>query len=156
VTRAAFEPRSDGSVTLRPPTTADLSVLEAGRDTEFERWLGAEAAMEPPLACVVVGDQAAGWIDYDIARPWLDSDEVNVGYFLLPAFRRRGYATRALELLLGYLSEETSYRVATLLIDTRNDRSLGVARRAGFIQVDDIGGGAFYFKRQVSRFGEPE
>ena len=105
--------------------------------------------MEPPLAWVVVDDQVAGWVDYDVARPWLETGEVNIGYFLIASFRQKGYATRALELLLGYLSEETDYQVATLLIDTRNERSLAVARRARFEQVDDIDGGAFYFKRAV-------
>lgn len=149
MTQAVFHPRSDGTITLRPATAADASVLEAGRDAEFDRWLGAEAKMEPPLACIVVDDQVAGWVDYDAARPWLETGEVNIGYFLIVSFRGNGYATRALELLLGYLSEETDYQVATLLINTRNERSLAVARRARFDQVDDIGGGAFYFKRAV-------
>jgi RimJ/RimL family protein N-acetyltransferase len=76
---------------------------------------------------------------------------VNIGYFLLVPYRRKGYATRALELLVAYLSDETDHRIATLLIDTRNERSLAVARRAGFSQVDDIGGGSFYFKRIVQK-----
>jgi RimJ/RimL family protein N-acetyltransferase len=76
---------------------------------------------------------------------------VNIGYFLLARHRGKGYATRALELLLAYLGEETDYRVATLLIDTANKRSLAVARRAGFKQVDDIGAGSFYFKRAVQK-----
>jgi RimJ/RimL family protein N-acetyltransferase len=126
-------------------------VLREGRDGEFFRWLGAEAEMDPPLACLVVDDQVAGWIDYDVARPWLERGEVNIGYFVLAPYRRKGYATRALELLLDYLGDETDYLVATLLIDTRNDRSLALARRAGFTQVDDIGGGAYYFKRAVQR-----
>jgi RimJ/RimL family protein N-acetyltransferase len=149
VTDPAFLPRSDGTIALRSPSIDDTTVLEQGRDAEFFRWLGAEADMEPPLACIVVEDEVAGWIDYDVARSWLEEGEVNIGYFVLAKYRRRGYATRALELLLGYLRDETDYRVATLLIDTRNEWSLAVARRAQFSQVDDIGGGAFYFKRDV-------
>jgi RimJ/RimL family protein N-acetyltransferase len=160
VTGAGLRTRSDGTVTLRAPSIEDLALLAEGRDAEFFRWLAAEADMAPPLACLVVHDQVTGWIDYDVARPWLEKGEVNIGYFLLAPCRRRGYATRALELLLAHLSEETDYRVATLLIDTRNDRSLAVARRAGFSQVDDIGGGSFYFKRMVQRSaangGDPE
>jgi RimJ/RimL family protein N-acetyltransferase len=144
-----FHPRSDGTVLLRAPTIEDLSVLEEGRDEEFFRWLAAEADMRPPLACLVVADEVTGWIDYDVARPWLADGEVNVGYFLLAPYRRKGYATRAVQLLLAYLAEETDYQVATLLIDTSNDRSLALARRAGFEQVDDIGGGSSYFKRAV-------
>jgi len=126
-------------------------VLKEGREAEFFRWLGAEAGMDPPLACLVVDDQVVGWIDYDVARPWLEKGEVNIGYFLLAPYRRKGYATRALELLLAYLSDETDYRVATLLIETRNERSLAVAWRTGFKQADEIGVGAFYFKRTVQK-----
>jgi RimJ/RimL family protein N-acetyltransferase len=151
MTAGDLRPLSDGTVTLRAPTVEDLSALHEGRDAEFFRWLGAETEVDPPLACLVVDDQVAGWIDYDVARPWLENGEVNVGYFLLAPYRGKGYATRALELLLTFLSDETDYLVATLLIDTRNERSLAVARRAGFSRVDDIGGGAFYFKRAVQR-----
>jgi RimJ/RimL family protein N-acetyltransferase len=151
VTGADLHPRSDGTVTLRAPTIEDLALLEEGRDAEFFRWLGAQADMAHPLACLVVDDQVTGWIDYDVARPWLEKGEVNIGYFLLVPYRRKGYATRALELLVAYLSDETDHRIATLLIDTRNERSLAVARRAGFSQVDDIGGGSFYFKRIVQK-----
>ena len=151
MTGASLVPRSDGTVTLRAPTIEDLSILEEGRDAEFFRWLGAEVDMAPPFACLVVEGRVTGWIDYDVARPWLEHGEVNIGYFLLEPYRRKGYATRALELLLAHLAEETNYRVATLLIDTRNERSLAVARRADFSQVDDIGGGAFYFKRALQK-----
>jgi RimJ/RimL family protein N-acetyltransferase len=151
VTGGLLRPCSDGSVTLRAPSIEDLSVLREGRDGEFFRWLGAEVEMDPPLACLVVDGEVVGWIDYDVARPWLERGEVNIGYFVLAPHRRKGYATRALELLLAYLGDETDYLVATLLIDTRNERSLALARRAGFTQVDDIGGGASYFKRAVAR-----
>ena len=74
--------------------------------------------------------------------------EVNIGYFLVASFRRKGYATRTIELLLALLAEETDYQVATLVIDARNERSLAVALRARFDQFDDIGG-APNFKRTV-------
>ena len=126
-----FFPVSDGVVSLRTPGPADLAVLVAGRDEEFDRWLGAEAEMSPPLACIVVADRVVGWIDYDIDRSWLQDGEVNVGYFLLAGERGKGFATRAVELLIRHLADETSYQVATLLIDARNFKSLAVARRAG-------------------------
>src|ERR1700733_2297735 len=114
MTGASLVPRSDGTVTLRAPTIEDLSILEDGRDAEFFRWLGAEVDMARPFACLVVEGHVTGWIDYDVARPWLEHGEVNIGYFLLEPYRRKGYATRALELLLAHLAEETNYRVATL------------------------------------------
>jgi RimJ/RimL family protein N-acetyltransferase len=153
MTPAELRPRSDGTVTLRTPGIEDLAVLKEGRDEEFFRWLGAEADMAPPFACLVVDDQVGGWIDYDIARPWLEAGEMNIGYFVLAPYRRKGYATRALELLCSYLGDETDYLVATLLIDTRSEQSIAVARRVGFFQVEEIGGGAFYFKRAVESSG---
>lgn len=149
VAHQTFSPQSDGVVTLRPPEDSDLAILIAGRDAEFDRWLGAEAEMEVPFACIVVADHVVGWIDWDVERSWLGPDEVNVGYYLFPDVRRHGYATRAVELLLCVLANETTYGVATLLIAYGNERSLALARRAMFEQAEDIGGGAIYFKRDV-------
>jgi len=103
--------------------------------------------MGVPTACIVVDREVVGWIDFDVERDWLKPGEVNLGYFLAAAARGYGYATRAVELFLSYLAAETDHRVATLLIDLRNERSLAVASRANFERAEDIGGGAAYFKR---------
>jgi RimJ/RimL family protein N-acetyltransferase len=142
-----FEALSDGTVTIRPPEPGDQERLMAAQDSEFDRWLGAEAEMGAPLACIVVDREVVGWIDFDVHRDWLKPGEVNLGYFLAASARGYGYATRAVELFLHYLAAETDHRVATLLIDLRNERSLAVASRADFKRAKDIGGGAAYFKR---------
>lgn len=145
----SFAPLSDGTVTFRPPEAGEQALLVAARDSEFDRWLGAEAETGEPLACIVVDQQVVGWIDYDVERVWLEPGEVNLGYFLVPPARGHGYATRAVEPFLRYLAVETDHRMATLLIDLRNERSLAVASRANFKRADDIGGGAAYFKRAI-------
>ncbi|HEX2850277.1 MAG TPA: GNAT family N-acetyltransferase [Acidimicrobiales bacterium] len=110
-----------------------MPVLIAGRDEESRRWLGPGAADPRPTACVVVDGGVVGWVDYDEDREWLAPGEVNVGYQLFPPHRGRGYATRALQLLLHHLATSTDQRTASALIDRGNAASLAVARRAGFV-----------------------
>src|SRR5947208_16795840 len=81
-----------------------------------------------------------GWVDYDRERDWLRPGEVNVGYYLFPAARGKGYASRAVELLLLHLDRETAHTVATLLIDPENVRSLRLARRLGFEAKGEVAG----------------
>jgi RimJ/RimL family protein N-acetyltransferase len=137
---------TDGVVTLKAPKGNDARVLLEGRDAEFRRWLGPGADVPEPVACVWVGDQLVGWVDYDLDQPWLGPGEVNVGYSLFPAARRKGYASRAVELLLGHLRRDTEYTVATLLIDPENVRSLALARRLGFVEKEEIDGQLFFVR----------
>jgi len=135
---------TDGVVTLKEPRSGDSRLLVEGRDDEFHRWLGSGADVPEPVACVWVGGQLVGWVDYDLDRAWLRPGEVNVGYSLLPAARGKGYASRAVELLLMHLRRDTEHTVATLLIDPENVRSLGVARRLGFVEKGEVEGELFF------------
>lgn len=123
---------TDGVVTLRPPGPGDAERLVDGRDDEFFRWLGPGAEKPQPVACVWVDEELVGWVDYDVEHDWLGPGEVNVGYYLFPGARGKGYASRAVELLLAHLRRDTEHTVATLTIDPGNVRSLGLARRLGF------------------------
>ena len=69
---------------------------------------------------------------------------MNVGYFLFPAARGKGYASRAVELLLMHLRRETEHTVATLLIDPENVRSLAIARRLDFVEKGEVEGELFF------------
>jgi RimJ/RimL family protein N-acetyltransferase len=93
-----------------------------------------------------VDDELVGWVDYDRDddHHWLGPGEVNVGYSLFPAARGKGYASRAVELLLEHLSLDTEHTVATLLIHPKNVRSLAVARRLGFVQRGQVNGEPFF------------
>ena len=98
-----LEALSDSVVTLRPPGPGDARLLIAGRDAEFFRWIGPGAEVPDPVACVWVDDELVGWFDYDVDHDWLKPGEVNVGYYLFPAARGCGYASRAMRLVLGCL-----------------------------------------------------
>jgi RimJ/RimL family protein N-acetyltransferase len=141
---------TDGVVSLRPPRPGDAQALVEGRDDEFFRWLGPGTEAPRPVACIWVGDELVGWVDYDVERDWLGQGEVNVGYYLFPAARGKGYASRAVELLLVHLDRDTEHEVATLLIHRDNVRSLSLARRLGFEAKGEVEGDAF-FARTVDR-----
>jgi RimJ/RimL family protein N-acetyltransferase len=139
---------TDHVVSIRPTTPNDASLVAAGHDELSRRFLGEGDGESIPMACIVVGGQPVGWIDYDHDRAWLSVDEVNVGYNVFPEHRGHGYASRAVELLVRHLAEDTTWRVATLLIDADNSRSLGVARRSGF-ELHGVVGSNLYWKRMV-------
>jgi RimJ/RimL family protein N-acetyltransferase len=123
-------PASDGVITLRPFAVDDRAAIVAGRDDEWQRWLGPGTASPSPTACIEAGGVVVGWIDADAEPTWLDPGEVNVGYSIFPAHRGYGYAARAVRLLAGALREQ-GHRRALLVIDRQNHASLGVARSAG-------------------------
>jgi len=133
-------------VTLRPSRPEDAQALVEGRDDEFFRWIGPGSDTPNPAACIWIGDLLVGWVDYDLERDWLEPGEVNVGYYLFPAARGKGYASRAVGLLLLHLEHETEHAVATLLIDRGNARSLRLARRLGFEAKREFDGSTLFIR----------
>jgi len=131
---------SDGVVTLRPSTAEDVPLIIAGRDDAFRRFIGQGSAVPSPKFCIVVDRSLVGWVDYDRDddRWWLAPEEVNIGYHVFPEHRGRGYATRAVRLVLGHLREDPDVGVATLLIHPDNSPSIALAERHGFTRADDV------------------
>jgi RimJ/RimL family protein N-acetyltransferase len=140
----------DGVVTLRRSRPADVSALLSGRDEQRRRFLGPGEENPHPTFCILVGNEIAGWVDYDhdAEHDWLGSDEVNVGYELFPAFRGRGLATRSVQLLVHHLALGGVWSTASLLIDPDNLPSVAVAKRASFTPAGEIQGQR-YFRRGV-------
>ena len=114
----------------------------------FHRFMGEGEPLPSPTACIVVDLEIVGWVDYDVDRAWLEPGEVNVGYNVFARHRGKGYASRAVRLLLQHLAEDTAYTTATLLIDPSNERSLALAQRCDFTLVGDLDGNP-YWKRLV-------
>jgi RimJ/RimL family protein N-acetyltransferase len=140
--------RTDGVVTIRPPERGDSARLVAGRDVEFDRFLGPGSDEPDPVAVVTVDGDVVGWVDHDAERSWLLAGEVNVGYNVFASHRGRGIASRAVQLLLHHLAITAQCRTATLLIDPDNVRSQALAERTRFERQADLDGHPYY-KRTV-------
>jgi RimJ/RimL family protein N-acetyltransferase len=133
-------------VTLRLFEPSEAPLIIAARDAAFRRFIGDGSAVPTPEFCIVVDGAVVGWVDHDRDddRWWLAPEEVNIGYHVFPEHRGRGYATRAVRLMLAHLREDTEHRVATLLIHPDNVPSLRVAERNGFERAADIQGRTFW------------
>jgi RimJ/RimL family protein N-acetyltransferase len=140
--------RTDGVVAIRPPQPSDTPRLIAGRDAEFDRFLGPGSDEPDPIACITVDGDVAGWVDHDAERSWLLPGEVNVGYNVFAAHRGRGIATRAVQLLMHHLAITGHCLTATLLIHPDNARSRALAERTRFERQADLDGHPYY-KRTV-------
>jgi RimJ/RimL family protein N-acetyltransferase len=131
---------TDGVITLRPSTPADEPALVAGRDALFHQFLGPGVPGPDPVACIWLGDRIVGWADFDHPRAWLVDGEVNLGYNVFADVRGRGYASRAVQLLLHHLAQRTHHHTATLLIDPDNAASLALATRLRFKPAGEVDG----------------
>jgi RimJ/RimL family protein N-acetyltransferase len=147
MTDPPLPPTTDGLVMVRAPEPGDARVLIAGRDELFQRFLGPGSDEPQPAGCIHAGGQIVGWVDYDTDHDWLEPGEVNVGYNVFAPYRGRGYATRAVRLLLHHLAVRTGYTMASLLIDPANARSLALAERIGATAAAHPGGR--YFRQPV-------
>ncbi len=143
---------TDGVLTLRPFTLADVQAHLEGEDDEQVRWLSGGAstpatvtawvernlqswASDGPVynfAICPVAQQPVGMIEANVRVPGLLPHAANISYGLYPRARSRGYATRAVQLMLAYLAERDGVRAAVIQVDRQNTPSVRVAERAGF------------------------
>ena len=140
---------SDGVVTLRPPDEGDLEAIAAGiADPDVVRWIGppegtaAEtlalnrsrwASGSPTFAICEADDVCVGhvWANRHPDEPAAAA----IGYFLLPAARGRGLATRAVRLICDWLVAERGVTTLRLYTDPANIASQRVAERSGFTRI---------------------
>ncbi len=147
-------PPRASAVTLRPFDAGAVPLIIAGRDAAFRRFIGEGSAVPSPEFCIDADGTIVGWVDHDRDddRWWLAPGEVNIGYHVFPEHRGRGYATRAVRLMLVHLREDTEHRMSTLLIHPANVPSLTVAARNGFERAADVDGRTLW-RRPVA--GDP-
>lgn len=153
-TRPPEPPLSDGVVTLRPWRAADVPALVAAcSDPELARWLDTvpqpytEASARAYLAYCDRGWRGRGGetplaiADAETDEPlgscgvhWLDIDQglAEVGYWVAPAARGRGVATRATRLVAEWVLGRLRLERLQLRADPLNEASCRVAERAGF------------------------
>jgi RimJ/RimL family protein N-acetyltransferase len=114
-----------------PLSTADA---EAVIDTFALNWRTYATTGTPSGVAFAIVDatsgELAGCCGVD---DWSKADVAQIGYWIAPAARGHGHATRAVVLLTRWLFELGAARVF-LTIVAGNDASVAVARRAGFVQ----------------------
>ena len=137
--------RSDGIISLRPWSEADVDEMVACLDGEEEisRWL--ELIPQPYTAedaraflsrtdetTFAVVDAADGGVLGGIGLKWNEAHDVaEIGYWARVEARGRGVTTRALRLASDLAFEEGAARVQ-LRADVENVASRRVAEKAGF------------------------
>lgn len=150
---APARPLSDGVVSLRPWTEADVpTIAEACRDEEIARWLDsvpqpytladarAYVALtrrgwkEETLAAFAITDALTGEVLGSVGVSVVDREQAvaEIGYWVKRQARRRGAATRAVRLASRWALEQCGVQRLQLRADVHNLASQRVAERAGF------------------------
>jgi RimJ/RimL family protein N-acetyltransferase len=156
---------------LRPPTADDAAEWLAGEDDEIVRWFEfpRRSTQDDFLRAVQVWSEA--WRTGGAVRCWavvdtatsaiaggvevqrLDDRDVNLSYWVCPAWRRRGIATRAAELALVYAAANLGAARAIIKVLEDNAPSIAVARRLGAQLVgttpSDTGATMLVFHRAI-------
>jgi RimJ/RimL family protein N-acetyltransferase len=141
---------TDGVVTLRPWRSTDAqAVFEACQDPDIARFIpipqpytfedgtwfvthAAEDSIAGPSAHYAIVDPSTDELLGSISRHGPNGHRAMVGYWLTPAARGRGVATRAVRLIVDWTFEATDVIRLELYTDVANERSGRVAIRAGF------------------------
>ena len=143
----------DGVVLLRPLTRSDAPDHLAGEDEELVRWLNGgpgtvetvarhiAAAQEmwmaggPTLSFAIrsaLDDRLAGTIDIQMQPDHAPQGFANLAYGLYAPYRGRGWASRAVELAVEFLSRRGGTSDVLIRVDPANRASIAVAKRTGF------------------------
>jgi len=167
VLRHPDPPLSDGVVTLRAKTRADVeAIAAAAADPEIPRWTlvpnpySLADALDWIAATELGLDSGVGidWLVVDaedrllasIGLMGIDRERAigEIGYWVAREARGRGVATRALRLVSAWATSELGLTTLELLIHADNAPSHAVARAAGFTHDGE--------RRTAPREGLPE
>jgi RimJ/RimL family protein N-acetyltransferase len=115
-----------------PAPPPSIKEAEAAIDHFAVNWRAFAATGTPSGVVFAILDTASGeLVGCCGVDDWSEEDVAQFGYWIGPEARGRGYATRAVILLTRWLFDEGAARVF-LTVVAGNERSVAVARRAGF------------------------
>jgi RimJ/RimL family protein N-acetyltransferase len=140
---------TDGVVRLRPLNLDDVEEWMAGEDGEQIRWFEFPGPAARRNVIEAIERWRQSWLTTGPVRNWavcdvvtgrilggveirdLGGEQCNLSYVVFPPARRRGIASRAARLALGYAASTMGSQVAFIKILEGNEPSLGVARKLG-------------------------
>ena len=154
---------TDRTISLRPFKLEDAKEHISGEDAEQINWLsGGKSTLEGvqdwikknqqywendgPIfnfAIVNADNKLVGMIEANSSYEeieGLQKGDVNISYGLYPSARGKGYASRAVDLMISFLRQK-GFQRAVIRVDPNNKDSLKVPQRTGFshqgkIEVD--------------------
>jgi RimJ/RimL family protein N-acetyltransferase len=112
-----------------PMSTADAQAII---DQLVLNWRAFAATGIPSVAFAIQDARSGHLLGACGVDTWTAEDVAQVGYWIAPSARGRGYATRAAVLLTRWLFDQGAARVF-LTVVAGNEGSVAVARRAGFV-----------------------
>jgi RimJ/RimL family protein N-acetyltransferase len=150
------EPIATERLVVRATQASDRAAcIELGSSAEVRRYLGGPHSREtleqempevpsayPGVFAVEVAGSCAGMVilgrrSADVpghVQP--EGGELEIGYLLLPAYWGRGLAAEAVEAVLAWAWRQFPDEPVLLCTQVRNERSLALARRLGFEEVE--------------------
>ena len=152
---------TDGVIAMRPFRPEDAESHLAGEDEEQIRWLsGGKSTLASVRSWIESNEKSwedggpvfnfaiwsladqnlVGMAEANTANlgiEGLESGDANISYGIYPRARGKGYATRAVNLLLQFLKSK-KFKRAVIRIDPRNTYSVTVPIACGFRATGDI------------------
>lgn len=140
----------DGVLRLRPLTLAEVGQWHANEDDEIRTWFQFPRPSSRQDVTQAIKAWKRSWAEGGPVRHfgvWVIEHERLVGgvevrdrgegsaylsYTIFASHRRRGYATRAVRLVVDYACEALPVQRIVIITDARNTASRGVAEGAGF------------------------
>lgn len=169
-------PPTDGVIALRPWTMADLSAITTGcRDPDTQHFSRVPANYTPDDARTFVMAAGQRLRDHDAAElavtdaadldlvlgavgitgiDWV-SGTAEIGYWVMPAHRRRGVATRAVRLATDWALTSPGLTRLVLIPSAGNAPSAAVAHRAGYTPIPVESRPRPVFERQAPPTSRP-
>lgn len=116
-----------------PPLPGDLFWPVAMEQDAIEGWLaGRDVVRRSLLLAIRAGASFAGGIEVRVLTPEIGA----LDYWVFPAFRSAGFATRAVSIARDALRTHCGVAIVQMRIREQNHASLAVARRVGFEEVE--------------------